>query len=246
MVDKNTFMETLHLVQEIAKTSNQPMDKETALSYFKDMELSEQQKEMVYEFLMLPPQEEEAVPEEAEENSMPDSETEEIPEQTHFQMYLDEIDQLSKLDENEEEALYQELLAGDEKVIGKISTQWLKQVIAIAEEYKDKGFLLDDLVQEGNMGLLLGLNELVGAGQVTDIKVGLEQAIRTSIEDYIGVESGDEQQSETILGKVSLVHQAKKLLSEEKGHEASLEELASYTGVPVDEIQDILSLLKEK
>ena len=52
MLDQNTFRETLHLVQRVAASSDQPMSREEALSYFQDMELSPEQQELVYRFLL--------------------------------------------------------------------------------------------------------------------------------------------------------------------------------------------------
>ena len=235
MVDRNMFMETLHLVQEIAKTSAEPMDRETALSYFKDMELSQEQQEMIFQFLLQPEESLHSTP--------------------HFQMYLNELDGIAELADSQETALYQRLLSGDSSVVEDISRQWLKRVVAIAEEYKGRGVLLDDLVQEGNIGLLLGLNVLSqGGGQAddrkqisaADVPELLRGAVRESMEQYLGEECGEDQQSETILAKVSLVHQAQEYLTQEKGEKPSLRELSEYTRIPVEEINDILSLVKDK
>ena len=254
MLDMNLFTETLRAVQEVAKTSNEPMDRETALSYFKEMELNEEQEELIYQFLSLPreeregTQETEAETEEAEEET-PEISEEEIPTQTpHFQLYVEEVNQIAELDQSVEVKLYQALLSGDTSVIAAISTQWLRRVIIIAEEYRDRGSLIDDLVQEGNMGLLMELHNLAATGTITgeNIQMQLHGAVQNAIEDFLGEESGEEQQSETILGKVSLVHAAQKYLTEEKGQKPSIEELAEYTRISAEEIDDILSLLKEK
>lgn len=282
MVDQNTFMETLHLVQEIAKTATEPMDRETALSYFKDMELNSEQQEMVYQFLMLP-EEETAVSDEedvrdtgeaaasgdenvhdageaasGDENvhgvgKVAASDTKTARHSTpHFQMYLDEVEGLKQLADSEEKELYRRLLSGDVAVIEDISHQWLKRVVAIAEEYKGRGVLLDDLVQEGNIGLLLGLNVLSkgqesdsGRKQVTvaDVPELLRGAVRESMEQYFSEECGEDQENETIIGKVALVHQAQEYLTKEKGEKPSLRELSEYTKIPVEEIKDIFSLL---
>ncbi len=241
MLDQNTFMETLHLVQEIAKTATEPMDRETALSYFKDMELSEEQQEMVYQFLMLPEEKAAASDTKTARHSTP-----------HFQMYLDEVEGLKQLADSEEKELYRRLLSGDVAAIEDISHQWLKRVVAIAEEYKGRGVLLDDLVQEGNIGLLLGLNVL-SKGQesdgtrkqvtVADVPELLRGAVRESMEQYLGEECGEDQENETIIGKVALVHQAQEYLTKEKGEKPSLRELSEYTKIPVEEIKDIFSLL---
>ncbi len=248
MVDKNLFMETLHAVKEIAKTSPEPMDRATALAYFKDMELSGEQEELVYQFLMLKEDAREAVLEPVEQDCTP---TDTL---SHFQLYLEEIGGITAVEAAEEEALYQRLLSGDTTVIEAIANQWLRRIVALSEEYKERGVPLDDLVQEGNMGLLLGLNVLSGnSGEggnprltPADLPRLLKGAIRESMEQYLGEESGGRQQSEAVLAKVSLVHQAREFLTKEKGEAPSLRELSAYTKIPAEEISDILSLVKEQ
>lgn len=71
MLDQNTFTETIRAVQDIIRTSAEPMTREEILSYFKDMDLNAQQEEMVLEFLSTPhddPQPEENEPETKEAN----------------------------------------------------------------------------------------------------------------------------------------------------------------------------------
>ena len=60
MLDQSVFTETIHEVAEIIRTSATPLSKEEILSYFKEMELNEQQESMVLEFLLTPHEEEEA------------------------------------------------------------------------------------------------------------------------------------------------------------------------------------------
>ena len=66
MLDQSVFTETIHEVAEIIRTSATPLSKEEILSYFKEMELNEQQENMVLEFLLTPHEEEEAEEEKAE------------------------------------------------------------------------------------------------------------------------------------------------------------------------------------
>ena len=90
MLDQNTFTETIRAVQDIIRTSAEPMTREEILSYFKDMDLNAQQEEMVLEFLSTPhddPQPEENEPEtkEAEyENLLRKRNPQKIPSQTTF------------------------------------------------------------------------------------------------------------------------------------------------------------------
>jgi RNA polymerase primary sigma factor len=62
VVDKNLFIETLHDVAEVARTSPEPLSKEEIRMYFGDMELSDEQEEMIYQYLKLPEEVRNAVP----------------------------------------------------------------------------------------------------------------------------------------------------------------------------------------
>ena len=97
MIDQNTFTETLRAVQEIIRTSAQPMTREEILSYFKDMELDSQQEAMVFEFLTVPHEEEETVVDEADPEQREDETKKDAPQPDPisdspvFQMYLEEL-----------------------------------------------------------------------------------------------------------------------------------------------------------
>lgn len=60
MTDRNIFMETLHEVAEIVRTSAEAMSRDEILFYFKDMDLTKEQENMVIEYLLTPHDEEAA------------------------------------------------------------------------------------------------------------------------------------------------------------------------------------------
>lgn len=258
MLDKIAFMETLHSVQEVARTSLTPLSKEEIQTYFKDMELTKEQEEMVYQYLLHP--QEEIVSEskdesESENEAEADCETgnglkaeensvAERAVSARFHMYLDEIGDIPVLTDQQETALYERLANGEEQVIAELSTGWLKKVVEIASGYQADDVLLDDMVQEGNMGLLMGLQSLLGK-KTSNPKKTLEQFVREAIEGYVDEESGEGEQENSILAKVSLVHEAKETLAKELGSEPSIRQLAEYTRISEEEISDIVSLAKE-
>ena len=96
MLDRNTFMETLRAVAEVCRTSTDPLSKNEILNYFEGMELSEEQVEMVYQYLQLPPEVQTGEPETEEEEEQPVVEPEEEEENIYFQMYLDDLESLWK------------------------------------------------------------------------------------------------------------------------------------------------------
>lgn len=262
MVDKTLFMETLRAVKEITKASPEPMTREEIQKFFKDMELSEEQQEMIYQYLQKPQEEPEK--EEPEEQAKKVSGKNGAGKSTgsrkqsshsqHFQMYLNEIKNIKELPEEAKMELYRGLLAGEKAAVSAISTQWLKKIADIAKSYVTSQVLVEDLVQEGNMGLLLGMEELLGAEeQQTDMgaDVGvmeqkLESFVREAMERYRQETEGRNSGDHTILAKVNLVHEARKVLAEENGTIPALQELSDYTRIPVEEVRDIMALSQKK
>lgn len=184
MLDRNTFMETLRAVAEVTRTTPGGLSKGEILKYFEGMELSEEHVEMIYQYLQLPPEVQTGEPEteEEEEPVILDEESQE--ENVYFQMYLDDLEQIEELSENEMQEAYKKLLAGDGAVVGTICESWLGTIAQMAIPYAEQGANLEDVIQEGNMGLLLKLSELVGAGEVPGMDAILEGAVSAAMIAY--------------------------------------------------------------
>lgn len=241
MIDQQAFMETLQSVAEIMRTAETPMTEEEILGYFKDMELSDAQKNMVMDYLN-------NVENQAEEETTDGGQTEsesEIPvESKVYQMYLEDLAGIPEYNEEERITFYKALLAGDEKAIEPISMFSLRNVLKIADKYIEPKLLVEDLVQEGNVALFLKLSELCGCGQSYDVEQELENAIEQAIVAYASKMSNEREQESTLVGKLSLVHEAKKLLAEENGTEPTIAELAAYTKMDEEELQELEDLIK--
>lgn len=268
MVDKITFMETLRSVAEIMKTSHEPLSREEIQSYFANMELSEEQQEMVYQYLLTPEEEKEESQVEEEEESVNDSsennldeldsyveealqkekeiKIEALADSPFFKMYLEDIKELPKYSKEEMDALYKDLLAGDEYVVQAIADQWLPKVLEISKQYVFRNVNMEDVIQEGNIGLLFGLTNLLGTNQTIDLEGYLTDSIKESMEAFIDEMMTDGDQETTVVAKVTLIHEARKSLTEELGRIPTQSELSQYTKISEEEIKDILELFKEK
>ena len=184
MLDRNAFMETLRAVAEVTRTAQDGLSKEEILKYFEGMELSEEHVEMIYQYLQLPPEVQTGEPktEEEEESVIVEEESQE--QNVYFQMYLDDLAQIDEMSEDEMQEAYKKLLAGDGSVVGEICESWLGSIAQMAIPYAEQGAILEDVIQEGNMGLLLKLSELVGAGDVPGIDAILEGAVSAAMIAY--------------------------------------------------------------
>jgi len=68
--------------------------------------------------------------------------------------YLHDIDQIPLLPHKEEALLAKKIKKGDRQALTKLVNANLKFVVFIAREYQDRGLPLDELICEGNLGLL--------------------------------------------------------------------------------------------
>lgn len=252
MIDQNTFMETLDSVKEIMRVAETPMSEQEILGYFSDMELNAEQKQMVLAYLQKAQNEE--LTEDKKFAEEKDSQKEiskkksagtKAGDSKVFKMYLKEIESLPNYSQEEEAALYERLLEGDSEVIHTISNLWLARVLDVAKKYRESKLRIEDLVQEGNMALLLKLQELCGSKAGLDVRETIAQEIEAGIVAYATENQGAWEMENAIVGKVSLIHQAKKLLEEELGREPDLEELADYTKISVKELSDLEDFIRE-
>ena len=256
MIDQNVFTETLQEVAEIVRTSAIPMNRDEILAYFKDMELSEEQKEMVFTYLTTPHEEPLSQEEETEsDENEPEEQTEKagdpmaildaLAEQSPvFRMYREEVASLGQLSADEMNELYHRLQQGDARAVTPLLKNWLPQVLVAAGRYFKDQVNLEDVIQEGNMALFLKLTELVGTKlDLMKIQLELDRSMREAMKEYISEVAGEEDSEETIAGKANLVAQAKKTLQDEKGAEPTLAELVDYTHMSEEELQDILALM---
>ena len=68
--------------------------------------------------------------------------------------YLDEIGKEALLTDDQEKTLSQKILQGDQRALSKLVEANLKFVVSIARQYKGKGVTMEDLISEGNIGLM--------------------------------------------------------------------------------------------
>ena len=102
---------------------------------------------------------------------------------------------------------------------------------------------LGDLVQEGNVGLILGVDMIDDLDKAHDvIRREIRQAIQMLIEEQTELKNRDKKMVE----KVNTLDESIQALTEELGRKVTIEELAVYMGMSEEEVEDILRLTGEE
>ena len=159
-----------------------------------------------------------------------------------LQMYLEDLKDIAPAAEGEERHLYIRILEGDQAAVKRLSELYLYTVIAIAKEYANGNIPVGDLIQEGNLGLLMGISML--SDKPEDVSEGdyLVGSIREGIEMYI-LEQGDQSAvGKKAVEKADKLHKAIQQLEEELEHKVTKEEVSAFLNIPVEEIDEVIRI----
>ena len=247
------FTEKLAGLVELGKKNKNFLEYAQIDSYFKDMKLTSDMMEAIYDY-----QEQNGIDvltlaavadddddlddtiEDETEIAVPDGVSIEDP----VRMYLKEIGKVPLLSADEEIKLAKRMEEGDEVAKKKLAEANLRLVVSIAKRYVGRGMLFLDLIQEGNLGLIKAVEKFdyrKGYKFSTYASWGIRQAITRAIAD----------QARTIRIPVHMVETINKLirvsrqLLQELGREPTPEEIAEEMHMPVERVREILKISQE-
>ena len=104
--------------------------------------------------------------------------------------YLDEIGKEQLLTDDEERQLAERIAKGDDRALSKLIEANLKFVVSVARQYKGRGVAMEDLVSEGNIGLMKAAAKFDASKGVRFVNyavVHIRQAIEKAIDQQAGL-----------------------------------------------------------
>lgn len=159
-------------------------------------------------------------------------------------MYLKEIGTVPLLSAEEEVRLAQRKAEGDEAAKERLIEANLRLVVSIAKRYTGRGMSFLDLVQEGNLGLIKGVEKFdytKGYKLSTYATWWIRQSVTRALAD----------QARTIRVPVHMVETINKMskmqrkLTLELGYEPSVTELAEALEMTEDKVMEIMQIARE-
>ena len=159
-------------------------------------------------------------------------------------MYLKEIGKVPLLDADRELLLAQKMSEGDQRAKQELVEANLRLVVSIAKRYVGKGMFFLDLIQEGNLGLMKAVEKFdytKGYKFSTYATWWIRQAITRAIADQARTIRIPVHMVETI-HKVSRVSRQ---LLQERGHEATADEIAEVIGMSPEKVREIMKIAQD-
>lgn len=187
-----------------------------------------------------------AAAEEAAGQAEPEIPVEKLSDSAFYRMYLREVRTRTVVSDEAQLVLYRRLLEGDKSAQTEIVDNWLMRIVELTRFYKDTPVVMEDVIQEGNMGLWMALDQLPAGMDPEQVDGYLLGKVKEAMENYIREITGQTDREESIVAKAALLYSAKEHLAKENGEVPSLRQLSGFTHIPVEEIEDIFALLKNK
>ena len=268
-MEKDNFLDKLKKLVEDAKTKHNALDITEINDFFKGENLSPEQMEQIYSFLeeknidVVPVIDDAALADDnlllddddvdMDDSFMKDSEDieldavdllEGIGTEDPVRMYLKEIGTVPLLTTEEELTLAKRKAEGDEYAKERLIEANLRLVVSIAKRYTGRGMSFLDLVQEGNLGLIKGVEKFdytKGYKLSTYATWWIRQSVTRALAD----------QARTIRVPVHMVETINKMskmqrkLTLELGYEPSVTELADALEMSEDKVMEIMQIARE-
>ena len=268
-MEKDNFLDKLKRLVEVAKTKHNALDITEINDFFKGENLSPEQMEQIYSFLeeknidVVPVIDDAALADDSlllddddvdmDDSFMKDSEDieldavdllEGIGTEDPVRMYLKEIGTVPLLTTEEELTLAKRKAEGDEYAKERLIEANLRLVVSIAKRYTGRGMSFLDLVQEGNLGLIKGVEKFdytKGYKLSTYATWWIRQSVTRALAD----------QARTIRVPVHMVETINKMskmqrkLTLELGYEPSVAELAEALDMTEDKVMEIMQIARE-
>lgn len=254
MMDMREFQEKLEQLMELAAKQEKNLNNEQILEIFGLNQLSPQQLQSLYEYLRIQGiriQGADLAPMDigkALGSARKNQEEEKKPvileaeDEQCLKEYEEMLRQFPSEKEGEREALLLQAVTDVAGVQERLAQLYLKEILQYARKLWRQGIYIGDLIQEGNMSLLLALAEEIPEEGKAD---WMEERLLAGMESWVKEQTEQKYRDESMVEKVRKLEAAIRELSDDEEQKFSVEELAAYLDMDEEEIRAVLRLTSE-
>lgn len=156
------------------------------------------------------------------------------------EIYLDEIQNLPDLSDEEVRVLLEQLARGDSDAAAALTTGCLKRIVRAVQALKITRIPAMDLIQEGNLALLTFLQDPVDLSG--DPVQALDMAVFHAVKAVLEQESEEKKAGEELSARLNVIDRVCMSIAEEKGREATVEEVAEMMQMDPDDVKYLMQI----
>ncbi|MCR5777476.1 MAG: hypothetical protein K6G84_08695 [Lachnospiraceae bacterium] len=162
---------------------------------------------------------------------------------SYLKFYLEELDELPQYSDEEKQKIAKAAVEDDDaEAKKKLINMHLKDVVDMAKLYVYHGMSLEDLVGEGNIGLMMAVDLLGTLDSVDELDGFIGKTVMDAMDAAIERDGVDKNGIDAILERITGIGEAAKELSEELRHDITPEDLAKETDFTIEEIDEAMRL----
>lgn len=262
MEQKIYFREMLSEIIALAVSQNNRLTVKEIDAFFAHTHLEKDKMELIYDYLtdqkiriegyekgqeLLA----EALPEE-EESGSPDKNSSAKPDKKKqyaytrdtegLERYVKEIGNIAQADPAEELKLFSLAVRGDAGARSSLIELYLPLVCELASTFETADYPVEDILQEGNVGLLLAVDSMEEQENLAAYQACLMNAVSRYMQEVLQEQKELREMGEGMVKRVNHLNEAIHNLEEDLEHKVSIEELSAYLEMPEEEIRDILKM----
>jgi len=165
-------------------------------------------------------------------------------EESTLATYLREINRIPLLTREQEDAISRRAIAGDKDAQARLVEANLRFVINVAKQYQNQGLPLEDIVSEGNIGLMNAVERYDPDKGYHFISYAVWW-IRQSILKAIYEKSRMIRLPLNRVNELVQIEKIRKLMLTETGDDPSDREIADITGIKVKDVSSLLTVSRD-
>lgn len=235
MDNKIIFREMLTEIKKAADEAGNRISHEKIKELLKGIPLEEEHFQMIYDYLAQ--QSIRVVESEEEAGELPDEN-----ERKSLSIYLEELEELDQESFEEEHDLIERAIAGDGAAKNRLIEGYLPLICEMASEYEGTELPVEDLIQEGNLGLLMAMETLDAFSNAAACRAHILNGINKAMEEAISGTQDLKKNNDGIVNRVNHLNEAVQNLERDLEHKVSAQELSAYLDMPLEEIKDLLRM----
>jgi len=159
-------------------------------------------------------------------------------------LYLKEINKISLLTREQEDEISRKAVAGDKAAQAKLIEANLRFVVNVAKKYQNQGLPLDDIISEGNIGLMNAIERFdpdKGYHFISYAVWWIRQAILKAIYEKSRMIRLPLNRANELVQ----IEKTRKAMLTEMGEDPSDAEIARLTGIKVSDVTDLQAISRD-